>query len=94
MKGKPVEDPKCKDKDNTSPSPSPGPTTTTTTTSKEFTKDDPPNSEQTCDLASTLLTTIETLKVNTLGMDVESPKLHFKDVVVLSESLKKKDEYK
>lgn len=84
VKGKPVEDPKCKNKEQT----------TTTTTSKEFTKDDPPNSEQTCDLASTLLTTIKTLKVNTLGMDVESPKLHFKDVVVLSESLKKKDEYK
>jgi len=82
---KPIENPKCK---NT------GPTTTTTTTSKEFTKEDPPSPEQTCDLASSFLTTIDNLKVNTLGMDVESPKLHFKDVVVLSKMLKDKDEYK
>jgi hypothetical protein len=45
-------------------------------------------------MASAFITTFENLKVNTLGMDVESPKLHFTDVVVLSTMLKDRDEYK
>jgi len=82
---KPIENPKCK---NT------GPTTTTTTTSKEFTREDPPSPEQTCDMASAFVTTVDNLKENTLGMDVDKPKLHFTDVVVLSEMLKDRDDYK
>jgi hypothetical protein len=83
VKGKPVDNPKCKK------------TTTTTTTSKEFTSNDPPTDEQTCDYASTLKTNFATLKENTLGDDsVDSPRLYFKDVVVLSKMLDNKDEWK
>jgi hypothetical protein len=87
VKREPIENPKCKNNGATT-------TTTTTTTSKEFTRQDPPSPEQTCDMASAFITNADNLIVNTLGLDVESPKLHFKDVVVLSTMLKDRDEFK
>jgi hypothetical protein len=70
-----------------------GEPTTTTTTSKEFSKEDPPTANQTCDLASTLKTTFDKIEVNTLGQDVENPRLVYKDVVELSRMLSDKIEW-
>jgi hypothetical protein len=94
VKGKPVENPKCKNQDNNQDTTDKNQDTTTTTTSKEFTQNDPPTPDQTCKYASTLKTTFATLKENTLGEDVERGRLLFKDVVELSKMLIDKEEWK
>jgi hypothetical protein len=80
VKGRPVQVQRCRHEEQT----------TTTTTSKVFDHQNPPTEEETCDLSSTFTTNFNSLVVNTLGQDVENPRMVYKDVIALSNMLKNK----